>query len=126
MQPRIPMSPSSSASRNCGMTVCVKGINDYIFEKYHSVPEFLWPNIPSYAAFRRSGSKKWFAVIGSVPHGKRVKTFHASDACIDCLSCVQLCPEAAIDIGNITKKRERFPNKKITPAELSEKVIHIG
>ena len=45
-------------------------INDYIFEKYHSVPEFLWPNIPSYAAFRRSGSKKWFAVIGSVSHRK--------------------------------------------------------
>ena len=45
-------------------------INDYIFEKYHCVPEFLWPNIPSYAAFRRSGSKKWFAVIGSVPRRK--------------------------------------------------------
>lgn len=45
-------------------------INDYIFEKYHSVPEFLWPNIPSYAAFRRSGSKKWYAVIGSVPRRK--------------------------------------------------------
>ena len=45
-------------------------INDYIFEKYHSVPEFLWPNIPSYAAFRRSGSKKRFAVIGSVPRRK--------------------------------------------------------
>ena len=45
-------------------------INDYIFEKYHSVPEFLWPNIPSYAAFRRLGSKRWFAVIGSVPRRK--------------------------------------------------------
>ena len=45
-------------------------INDYIFEKYHSVPEFLWPNIPSYAAFRRSGSKKWFAVIDNVPRRK--------------------------------------------------------
>lgn len=45
-------------------------INDYIFEKYLSVPEFLWPNIPSYAAFRQSDSKKWFAVIGSVPRRK--------------------------------------------------------
>ncbi len=45
-------------------------INDFIFEKYQSVPEFLWPNIPSYAAFRRSGSKKWFAVIGSVQRRK--------------------------------------------------------
>ena len=45
-------------------------ISDYIYEKYNSVPEFLWPNIPSYAAFRRSGVKKWFAVIGSVPRRK--------------------------------------------------------
>ena len=45
-------------------------INDYIFEKYHSVPEFLWPSIPSYAAFRKQGSKKWYAVIGSVPRRK--------------------------------------------------------
>ena len=45
--------------------------------------------------------------------------------CIGCLSCVQLCPKAAIDIGNITKKRERFPNKQIKPAELTEKVIHM-
>lgn len=45
-------------------------INDYIFEKYRSVPEFFWPNIPSYAAFRRSGRKKWYAVIGSVPRCK--------------------------------------------------------
>ena len=86
-------------------------------------------------------------------HVKRVKTFKASDACISCgtcvtvcprnniqlvggkpsfgpncigcLSCVQMCPKAAIDIGNVTKKRERFPNRKIKPAELAEKVIHI-
>ena len=89
----------------------------------------------------------------SKTHVKRVKTFKASDACIGCgtcaavchrnniqlvggkpqfgvncigcLSCVQLCPKSAIDIGNITKKRERFPNKNIKPLELTEKVIHI-
>ena len=45
-------------------------ISDYIFETYGSVPEFLWPNIPSYAAFRQAGKKKWFAVMGSVPLNK--------------------------------------------------------
>ena len=42
-------------------------IGDYILEAYGSAPEFLWPNIPSYAAFRQPGKKKWFAVMGSVP-----------------------------------------------------------
>lgn len=45
-------------------------ISDYIFEAYGSAPEFLWPNIPSYAAFRQAGKKKWFAVMGSVPLNK--------------------------------------------------------
>ena len=42
-------------------------ISDYIFEAYGSAPEFLWPNIPSYAAFRQPGKKKWYAVMGGVP-----------------------------------------------------------
>ena len=33
-------------------------------------PEFLWPNNPSYAAFRQPGRKKWYAVMGSVPLNK--------------------------------------------------------
>ena len=45
-------------------------ISDYIFEAYGSAPEFLWPNIPNYAAFRQAGKKKWFAVMGSVPLNK--------------------------------------------------------
>lgn len=45
-------------------------ISDYIFEAYGSTPESLWPNIPSYAAFRQTGKKKWFAVMGSVPLNK--------------------------------------------------------
>ncbi len=45
-------------------------IGDYILEAYGSAPEFLWPNIPSYAAFRQPGKKKWFAVMGSVPLSK--------------------------------------------------------
>lgn len=45
-------------------------IGDYIFEAYGSAPEFLWPNIPSYAAFRQPGKKKWFAVKGNVSLNK--------------------------------------------------------
>ncbi|MBR3430132.1 MAG: MmcQ/YjbR family DNA-binding protein [Clostridia bacterium] len=45
-------------------------IYGYIYETYDVMPEFLWPNIPSYAAFRRKQGGKWFAVIGSVPRCK--------------------------------------------------------
>ncbi len=86
-------------------------------------------------------------------NGKRIKTFAANDNCvacgtcikvcprnniqllnnkpvfgsncIGCLGCVQLCPKSAINIGTITEKRERFPNKNITVKELTEKIIHI-
>ena len=42
----------------------------FIYETYGCGPEFLWPNIPTFAAFRKQGSKKWFAVFGSVPRNK--------------------------------------------------------
>ena len=42
----------------------------FMAETYGCAPEFLWPNIPSYAAFRREGDKKWFAVMGKVPLSK--------------------------------------------------------
>jgi formate hydrogenlyase subunit 6/NADH:ubiquinone oxidoreductase subunit I len=86
-------------------------------------------------------------------HAKRVKTFAANDTCIGCgiceqicprnniqlvggkpsfgancigcLSCVQFCPKQAINIGKITEKRERYPNKNVTAAELTQKIIHI-
>ena len=45
-------------------------INEFIYETYDVMPEFLWPNILSYAAFRKKHGGKWFAVIGSVPRCK--------------------------------------------------------
>ena len=45
--------------------------------------------------------------------------------CMGCLSCVQYCPKSAIDIGRITRNRERFPNPRITAAELNQPIIHI-
>lgn len=49
-------------------------VNQHVFETYGCTPEFLWPNIPSYAAFRREGNKKWFAVMGKVPRKKVDRT----------------------------------------------------
>ena len=51
-------------------TAQAQRISEYIFEAYGSAPEFLWPDIPSYAAFRQAGKKKWYAVMGSVPLNK--------------------------------------------------------
>ena len=45
--------------------------------------------------------------------------------CIGCLSCLQYCPKEAINMGKVTEKRERFPSPAVTPAELTQKVIHI-
>lgn len=86
-------------------------------------------------------------------HAARVKKFRASDECIGCgacvrvcprgnirleggkpvfgadcmgcLSCVQLCPKQAIDIGRITKKRERFPAPGVTAEELTRPILHV-
>lgn len=45
-------------------------ISDFIFDSYHDTPDFLWPGIPSYGAFRKEKNKKWYAIIGSVPWKK--------------------------------------------------------
>ena len=42
-------------------------IHAYLFETYGGAPDFLWPNIPSYGAYRLKGSGKWYAIVGSVP-----------------------------------------------------------
>ena len=101
---------------------------------------------------RGSVFKLMSRVLGS-SHGRRVKKFAASDACVSCgtcekicprnnirlangrpvfgdscigcLSCVQYCPKAAINIGKITEKRERFPNPTVPAEELSRDIIHV-
>ena len=45
--------------------------------------------------------------------------------CIGCLGCVQYCPKEAINVGQITVRRERFPNPGVSAAELAQPVIHI-
>lgn len=38
--------------------------------------------------------------------------------CLGCLSCLQYCPEEAIHMGGITRKRERYHNPAISAEEL--------
>lgn len=46
-------------------------------------------------------------------------------SCIGCLSCLQYCPQQAIDMGLLTKARGRYHNPKVSPSELCRKIIHI-
>lgn len=46
--------------------------------------------------------------------------------CIQCLSCLQYCPQEAITLTQKTAKREHYHNPNITPNDLMQSVIHIG
>ena len=48
-------------------------IADFIYAEFGGTPEFLWASFPTYAAFRREGSKKWYALIGTVAEIINVK-----------------------------------------------------
>lgn len=40
---------------------------EYIKSEYGAEPEFLWPErYPSYAVFRHSDNKKWFALVATI------------------------------------------------------------
>ena len=58
-------------------SVQARRINAYIEKAFSGAPEFLWPKLPSFAAYRMDESKKWYAIIGSVP---RNKVDHASSS----------------------------------------------
>lgn len=45
-------------------------INDYIFNQYEGVPEFLWERLPQFCAYRLKENKKWYAILGTVPRNK--------------------------------------------------------
>ena len=46
-------------------------------------------------------------------------------SCIQCLSCLQYCPQEAISMGAVTQKREHYVNPKVSVGELTSGVIHI-
>lgn len=45
-------------------------INDYIFNQYEGVPEFLWERLPNFCAYRLKSNKKWYAILGVIPRNK--------------------------------------------------------
>lgn len=47
-----------------------KILNDYIFEKYNTKPEFPWIKYPGFAVYRHSTNNKWFAVMMNIPKSK--------------------------------------------------------
>ena len=45
-------------------------LEEYLTKTYLSNAEFLWKSAPSFAVFRHSENKKWFAVIMKIPKCK--------------------------------------------------------
>jgi len=47
------------------------------------------------------------------------------DDCIQCLGCLQYCPQEAISIGTVTQRREHYHNPNVTAEELIKPLFHI-
>ena len=45
--------------------------------------------------------------------------------CLQCLACLQYCPQEAISLGKITQKREHYHNPNVTANDLVKPVTHI-
>lgn len=47
-----------------------KELESYIVDKYSVEPEYPWAKMPTFAVFRHSNNKKWFAVIMTITKDK--------------------------------------------------------
>ncbi len=45
-------------------------INEYISCRFGTEPEYMWQKYPSFAVYRHSNNKKWFAVVMDIPAAK--------------------------------------------------------
>lgn len=59
--------------------------------------------------------------MGNIKYTGKAVVF--GDKCISCMACLQYCPAEAINVGNITKKRERYHNVNISADELMKDII---
>ena len=41
-------------------------IGNYIIEKYHDKPEFLWKKYPNFGVFRNKNKQKWYALMANI------------------------------------------------------------
>lgn len=51
-------------------TAQAERISNWIKETYGDEPEFLWEKFPTYAIFRKKEDRKWYGLIGMVPHNR--------------------------------------------------------
>ena len=79
-----------------------KNTDKYIFETYGVSAEFPWMQYPSFAAYRHSANKKWFAVIMDLPKTK----FGLNDETIVSVMNLKCDP---IMIGSLHKDEGIFP-----------------
>lgn len=52
------------------ITLDRKAFNKYINETYGVTAEYPWVSAPSFAVYRHSSNKKWFAVVMDIPKSK--------------------------------------------------------
>ena len=45
-------------------------LDKYITDTYGAVAEYMWEKYPTFAVYRHSNNKKWFAVIMEIPKSK--------------------------------------------------------
>ena len=57
----------------------------FISSEFDVNPEFLWEKYPSFAVFRRTDNRKWFALIANIPLGK-LKSRAKPDEMVDIIN----------------------------------------
>ena len=77
-------------------------LTEYISEQYGVSPDAPWMDYPRHHVFRHGGSKKWFALIMTVPRAK-LKLAGEGDIDVVNLKCDPLL------VGTVTRERGVFP-----------------
>ena len=77
-------------------------LTSYISEQYGVSPDAPWMDYPHHHVFRHGGSKKWFALIMTIPRAK-LKLAGEGDIDVVNLKCDPLL------VGTVTKERGVFP-----------------
>ena len=79
-----------------------KELESYIADKYGVEPEYPWQSAPTFAVFRHSNNKKWFAVIMTITKDKLGFDSRENIDVVN-LKCDQLL------MGSVLKEQGIFP-----------------
>ena len=77
-------------------------LTEYVSEQYGATPDSPWMDYPDNHVFRHGGSKKWFALIMTIPRAK-LKLAGEGDIDVVNLKCDPLL------VGSVTKQPGVFP-----------------